>query len=93
MGLYEILQWIVGVYFKYNMIYGVLLGLVISLIIASVERSFQMNDKNCKGYLLLTIPQMIALSSATFFAIAQFFLKDWAQGLINASYGNAPIPA
>ena len=93
MGIYEMLQWIVGVYFKYNMIYGVLTGLIISLIIAAVERSFQINDKNCKGYLLLTIPQMVSLVSATFFAIAQFFLKDWAQGLINASYGNVPIPA
>jgi hypothetical protein len=93
MGLYEILQWLVGVYFKYNMIYGVLTGLIVSLIINAIERSFLLKDKNCKGYLFLSFPQMIFLGLSTFFAIAQFFLKDWAQGLINASYGNAPIPA
>jgi len=93
MGLFETLQWLVGVYFKYNMIYGVLAGLVISLIINAVERSFLLKDKNCKGYLFLSLPQTIFLVSATFFAIAQFFLKDWAQGLINSSYGNVPIPA
>ena len=85
MTVMNTILWIVGVYLKYSMLYGVGLGLTIGTILSYVENSQLQKDKTCQRHLLTNIPQLVFLSIAILSLIFSFFLKDFAQSLIDSN--------
>lgn len=78
------LAWLFGVYLKYNMIYGVVMGVILSIALASWQNRSLQKDKNCKNTYIVGNGFLLAILILTFIpAVAQFFLKDWAQSLID----------
>jgi hypothetical protein len=84
MSLIKNLEWAVGVYFKYSFIYGIVVGLLISLALASWQNNSLQKDKNCKKSYMVGNGFLLTFLIGTLIpAIGQFFLKDWAQNLID----------
>jgi len=84
MSMLKTLEYLVGVYFKYNFIYGVVSGLLISLALASWQNNSLQKDKNCKKTYMVGNGFLLTFLILTLIpAIGQYFLKDWAQSLID----------
>ena len=81
---------LLGVYLKYNFIYGVVLYTVVSLSLTSWQRNSLNKDKQCfktytvgNGFIMMFLIMLLLVS------ILQFFLKDTAQGWIDTWYSAA----
>jgi hypothetical protein len=84
MSVLGTLAWVFGVYLKYNMIYGTVAGLVLALSLSSWQNSSITKDKNCKNTYSIGSGFLVAVLVLTLIpAVGQFFLKEWAQSLID----------
>jgi len=86
----EMLLGLLGVYLKYNFIYGIVLYSVLSLALVSWQRNSLNADKDKQCFNKYTIGNgviMTLLIVLLLVSVLSFFLKDTAQGWINTWYG------
>jgi hypothetical protein len=90
----EMLLGVLGVYLKYNFIYGIVLYSVLSLALVSWQRNSLNADKDKQCFNKYTIGNgviMTLLIVLLLVSVLSFFLKDTAQGWINTWYGSAKV--
>jgi hypothetical protein len=90
----EMLLGLLGVYLKYNFIYGIVLYSVLSLALVSWQRNSLNADKDKQCFNKYTIGNgviMTLLLVLLIFSVLSFFLKDTAQDWINTWYKIAKV--
>ncbi len=77
------IAWLFGVWLKYNLIYGVVVSGLIVTALAFLQNNSMKKDNKCKGHLWTNVPIIIFAIGGLITSVSQFFLKDWAQSLID----------
>ena len=85
MSCFSGLQWLLGYFLKYSILYGTTVALIVSTILTYVENSQLQKDRNCQRHLLTNVPQLILLTIACINLVVGYFLSDFADKLIEGA--------